>query len=337
MSHQHTERFVQKMTERLGASESMAFSGRTEGLTALFEAFQLGARDCVYLSALAPSWVVKGVMACGAVPMMCDVTPDSLTMDHRALEAAVKQTIASEQLYPRAVIADNFCGMPFALKPVKSVCDRMGLVFIENCGTWFGGTSDGVPCGSVGDYSLILLGSSSVFGTGGSGALVASFGESPLRDGIVFCDGDEYQSIDEVYGESLLTAFDGMERVLESSRAAAGKIDDVLSDSDFWIQRGGNSRQKSSFGALAVIAQSEEHGARAVDFLRQAGFAAYVNPLHVHRRACFDKGCRGFKNIENAAALAPRAFGLNLFGAYHAGVLDRLITCVGAMAKEVRE
>lgn len=337
MSSRMIEQLIQKMTERLGASEAMAFSGRVESLTALFEAFQLGPRDCVYLSALAPSSVVKAVMACGAVPMLCDVTPDSLTIDHRALEAAVKQTIAAEQLYPRAVIADNFCGMPFALKPVKSVCDRMGLVFIEDCGECFGGTSDGLPCGSVGDYSLISLGRSSAFGTGGSGALVISFGESPLRDGIAFCDGDAYQSIDEIYGEALLTAFDGLDRVLERSRAAAKHIDDVLSDSDFWIQRGSNNRQKSSFGALAIIAQSEEHGARAVAFLQNAGLAAYVRPLHVHRRACFDKGCRGFKTIENAAALAPRAFRVDIFGALHAGELDGLMAAVDKMAKEIHE
>lgn len=337
MESYHTEAFIKKMTERLGAAECMTFSGRTESLTALFEAFQLGARDCVYVSALAPCRVIKAIIACGAVPMLCDVSPDSLTIDHRALEAAVRQTIAGEQLYPRAVIADNFCGMPFALKPVKSVCDRMGLVFIEDCGECFGGTSDGIPCGSAGDYSLVSLGKSSVFGTGGSGAMVFSFGESPLCDGIVFCDGDEYQPIDDIYGEKLNQAFDRIDDVLTESRAAALTIDDALSDSDFWIQRGGNSRQKSAFGKLAIIAQSDEHCARAVDFLTGAGLAPYVKPLHVHRRACFDKGCRGFKTIENAAALAPRAFCVDIFGALHAGALDRLTAGIVGMAKEIRE
>lgn len=336
MGNQHTEAFVEKITQRLGAEECMAFSGRTESITALFEAFQLGAGDCVYISALAPSRIIKAVISCGAVPMLCDVTPDSLTIDHRALETAVRQTVESEQLYPRAVIAENFCGMPFALKPVKSVCDRMGLVFIEDCGEYFGGMSDGIPCGSVADYSLISLGSSSVFGTGGSGTLVVSLGESPLRDGIVFCDNDEYQSIDDIYGERLLRAFDNIDSVLEKSRSAAKMMNDALSASDFWTQRGGN-KQKSSFGALAMIAQSEEHCARAIEFLNDAGYGRYVKPLHVHRRACFDKACRGFKNIENAAALAPRAFRVDIFAALHAGGLDGLIAGIESMAKEIRE
>ncbi len=336
MSNQNTEAFVGKITQRLAAEECMAFSGRTESIMALFEAFQLGAGDCVYISALAPSRLIKAVISCGAVPMLCDVTPDSLTIDCRSLETAVKQTMESERLYPRAVIAENFCGMPFALNPVKSVCDRMGLVFIEDCGEYFGGTSDGVPCGSVADYSLISLGSSSLFGTGGSGAVVVSLGESPLRDTIVFCDDDEYQSIDDIYGESLLRAFDNIDNVLEKSRSAARLMNDALSDSDFWTQRGGN-KQKSSFGALAVIAQSEEHCARAVEFVGNAGFDRYVRRLHVHRRSCFDKACRGFKNIENAAALAPRAFRVDIFGALHAGRLDELIAAIDGMAKEIRE
>lgn len=337
MGGQSVRLFSEKIKQKLGAAECMAFSGNVESVEALFEAFQLGQKDCVYVSALTPCRILKAIISRGAVPMLCDVTPDSLTMDHRALDAAVRQTVESEQLYPRAVIADHFCGMPFALKPVKAVCDRMGLILIENCGEDFGGMSDGVLCGSAGDYALISLGGSSVFGTGGNGALVVSMGDSPLTDGIRFCDGETYQTVDPIYGEKLLSAYDRMDDTLLQSRAAAKAIDDALADSDFWIQRGGNSRQKSSFGALAMIAQSDGHCERAVAFLKGEKLGDFVRPLHVHRRACFDKGCRGFKNIENAGALAPRAFRVDIFGALHTGRMDELLRGIEKMGKEIRE
>lgn len=337
MGNQNIDIFIQKIGERLGAAECMGFSGRTESIEALFEAFGLGMMDCVYVSALAPSWIIKAVISCGAVPMLCDVTPDSLTIDYRSLEAAVKHTMDSKQLYPRALIIDNFCGMPFALKPVKSVCDRMGLIFIENCGCYFGGVSDGIPCGSVGDYSLISLGDSSVFGTGGSGSLVVSLGGSPLSEGMTFCDGAEYQPIDGIYGENLLTGFYQMDDLLEKSRAAAKQINDIISDSDFWIQRRGNSRQIGSFGATAIIAQSEDHCSRAIEFLNNEGLEGYIKPLHVHKRTCFGKACRGFDNIENAALIAPRAFIIDIFAALHSGNIDRVMQSIENMAKKIYE
>lgn len=330
-------RFVEEVKARLGAVECMTFSGRTESLDALFEAFELGARDCVYVSALTPGYIVKAILARGATPMFCDVTPDSLTIDHRALDAAVRQTMAAEQLYPRAVIADHFCGMPFSVKPVKAVCDRMGLVFIENCGASFGGRADGARCGSAGDYALFSLGSSSLLGTGGSGALVTAYGDSPLEQGISFCDGDAYQGIDPLYGESLLNALERTEEVLSQSRAAADAINDALSGSDFWTQRPANSRQKSSCGALAVVGQSEEHCLRAVEFMGHDGLAPFVSQLHVHRRACFEKGCRGFRDVENAMAIAPRAFRVDLFGALHAGRLEALVDRAARMGREIHE
>lgn len=337
MGAQTVDAFVNKMKEKLGAEECVSFSSVGESVDALFEAFQLGPRDCVYVSALAPCRTIRAILARGAVPMLCDVTPDSLTIDHRALEAAVRHTLESENLYPRAVIADHFCGMPFAVKPLKAVCDRVGLVFIENCGEWFGGTSDGVLCGTSGDYALFSVGGSSVFGTGGSGALAVSFGDSPLAEGLICCDGEEIGGIDPIYGDALLVALDRTDDVLAQSRAAAAAIDNALAGSDFWLQRAVNSRQKSSFGGLAVIAQSEEHAGRAIAFLREAGLGAYVSALHVHRRACFPKHCKGFQVIENASALAPRAFRLDIFGALHAGVKNALLQGVGQMANDIRE
>ncbi|MBQ5544194.1 MAG: DegT/DnrJ/EryC1/StrS aminotransferase family protein [Clostridia bacterium] len=337
MSKQNIAAFCRKLGDRLGAAECMAFSGVTESVDALFEAFQLGAMDGVFVSALAPCRLIKSIMTHGAAPILCDVSPDSLTMDPRALDAAVRQLVAAGQLYPRAVIVDHFCGMPAVMHSIKSICDRMGLILIENCDKDFGGSFDASLCGTLGDYALLSLGQSSVFGTGGNGALVCSMGDSPLTEGISFCDGDGYQSVDPFYGEALLAAWDKQDSILAQSRSHADSLSKVLADSDFWVQRGSNQRQKSSFGSLTVIAQSEEHRDRAYAFLEKEGMGDFVRPLHVHSRSCFEKGCRGLKEIENAAALAPRSIRLDLFGAIHANAMLRLLAAVDAMGKQITE
>lgn len=315
--------FCYRMKELLGATECRSFSGRLEAVVALIDALQLGPRDCIYLSALAPSEVVKAILACGAIPVFCDVTPDSLTLDYRSLEASVRHTIASEQLYPRAAIVENFGGMPFAAKAIKGVCDRMGLILIEDCGECFGGVSDSVLCGAVGDYSLISLGRSSVFGAGGSGCLVSSLHGNTFVRSLESCDGCGYQTADDIYADALAAAFDHREAVLTACREMAQNMERALVGSDFWMQHG-SGRQQGSYGRVTLIAQDMQQCGAAVAALEAAGFGRYVRGLHAHRKSCFEYHCRGFKNTENASALTPRALCLDLFGAYHAGDAERL-------------
>lgn len=333
MSDKNVELFCGKIKSMLNASECMPFSGRYESIAALFDAIELGEKDCVYLSPFASCEVVKAVLAYNVVPVFCDVAPDSLTLDSRAFEAMVRRTVNSGELYARVVIAENFCGMPFSAKAIKDVCNRFGIILVEDCGECFGGTSDGSLCGSVGDYSIISLGRSSVFGTGGSGSLLIAMGDNALCDKLENPEcGSGYQSVDDIYGESLLESAESIPSVIGKSRAMAAEIDKILTDSDWWLQRGGG-RQKSSYGKIAVITQDEASRCSALSAFKAEGFAKYVKPVHAHHRACFDRGCRGFKDIVNAAAIAPRAFSVDLFEAIHNSDTERLIEQFNVIVK----
>lgn len=326
--------FCEDVRKRLGASECRSFSGKVEGITALFEAIQLGNKDCVYLSALAPGYFVRAILACGAVPVFCDITADGFVIDHKSLAEAVRQTVNEDRLYPRAVIAEHFGGMPFSVKAVKDVCDRMGLFLIEDCGCGFGCRWDGQECGSFGDYSLISLGTSSVFGSGGSGCLVAANGANELASLIEVCDGSGWDTADGIYGKSLAGFSQTMPRTLADAESALAEITGIMKESDFWLRRAGG-RQKSSCSATIVIAQSEAHCDAAVASFDAAGLSDLVRKLHVHRRACFEHGCRGFKSLENASALAPRAFSVDIFGALHSGRIPDLMKQLRFVAEKI--
>lgn len=315
--------FCEEIRKRLDASECRSFSGKVESITALFEAIQLGAKDCVYLSALAPGYIVRAVIACGAIPVFCDVTADGFVMDHKSLAEAVRQTVSEDKLYPRAVIAEHFCGLPFPIRAIRDVCDRMGLFLIEDCGFGFGCSWDGMECGRFGDYALISLGVFSVFGSGGSGCLVAANGANEFGRLIGVCDGSGWDTADEIYGQELLDSLQKIPRVLSEAESAVVDITDTVKKSDFWMSRGGG-RQKSSCSAAVLIAQSEACRDAAVAAMESGGMPEYVRKLHIHRRACFEHGCRGFKTLENASALAPRAFAVDIFRALHTGKVDRL-------------
>ena len=330
------EMFCERIKDKLGASECVSFSGKVEAVTALFEAIELGDRDCVFLSALAPSYIVRAILVCGAIPVFCDVTADSFVIDHKSLSEAVRSIVNVEKLYPRAVIAEHLCGLPFSVRAVRDVCDRMGLILVEDCGSGFGGTWDSELCGGFGDYSLISLGGSTVFRTGGNGCLVTANGANELGALIGSCDGFGWDSADDIYAEGLLASVDEMPARLAANEAALAEITSVMKESDFWLRRGGG-RQKSSCTGTIVIAQSEAHCDAAVGSFEKKGLSDFVRKLHVHRRACFDHGCRGFKMLENASALAPRAFAVDIAGAVSAGKFDLLKAQMKYIADNIHE
>ena len=321
------ELFCEEMRKRLGASECRSFSGRVEAVIALFDAIQLGAKDCVYLSALTPGYIVRAIIACGAIPVFCDVTPDGFVLDHRVLTEAVRQTVNEDKLYPRAVIADHFQGFPCSMGAVKGLCDRMGLLLIENCGNGFGCLWDHKECGCFGDYSLISLGKSSVFGTGGSGCLAVANGQSALGSLIGNCDGSGWDSADGIYSEELLKSLEEIPQRLARAQAAIDEIRDTLNESDFWLQSGGG-KQKSSCAGTVVVAQSEALCDAAMTRFANAGLLEYVSRIHVHHRTCFDHGCRGFKTLENASVLGPRSLAVDIFGSISGGRIDGVKRCM---------
>ena len=100
--------FCEEIRKRLDAAECRSFSGKVEGVTALFDAIQLNTKDCVYVSALTPGYIVRAIITCGAIPVFCDISADGFVMDHKSLAEAVRQSVNDDKLYPRAVIAEHF-------------------------------------------------------------------------------------------------------------------------------------------------------------------------------------------------------------------------------------
>lgn len=329
------ELFCEEIRKRLGSSECRSFSCKVEGITALFDAIELSTKDCVYVSALTPGYIVRAIIACGAVPVFCDISADGFVIDHKSLVEAVRQTVNEDKLYPRAVIAEHFCGLPFSVRAVKEICDRMGLFLIEDCGSGFGCRWDGEECGGFGDYSLISLGTSSVFGTGGSGCLVTANGANEFGTLIGVCDGSGWDTADGIYGKSLEASLQKMPGTLAAAESALAEITGIMKDSDFWLRRGGG-RQKSSCSGTVVIAQSEAQCDAALASFEAAGLPELAKKLHVHRRACFEHNCRGFKMLENASALAPRAFAVDIFGALHTDRIPALMKQLRHVAGKIR-
>ncbi|WP_433544704.1 dTDP-4-amino-4,6-dideoxygalactose transaminase [Streptomyces sp. CA-294286] len=79
----------------------------------------------------------------GAVPVFVDCHPDTLTMDERALEAAITERT-------RAVVAVHYAGVACEMDEILRIADAHGIPVIEDNAHGLGASYRGSPLGSFG-------------------------------------------------------------------------------------------------------------------------------------------------------------------------------------------
>lgn len=109
-------------------------------------AFKIGAGDEVLVPAYICSVAIGPVLAAGVKVVLYDVRRDA-TVDLRALEAAVSNRT-------RAVVLVHYFGFPNDAASARALCDRRGLLLIEDCAHVQSGSIAGRSLGTWGDASV---------------------------------------------------------------------------------------------------------------------------------------------------------------------------------------
>lgn len=82
----------------------------------------------------------------GSTPVFVDVKKDTYNISPTALENAIKKVLNDGSFEPKAVIAVDLFGQPFEYDEVNSICQKYGLLLLEDAAQGFGGeyvASDG--------------------------------------------------------------------------------------------------------------------------------------------------------------------------------------------------
>lgn len=118
----------------------------------------------------------------GATPIFVDVRKDTYNIDASSLEKAVKKALEEGEFVPKAVVAVDLFGQPFDLDAVRDICDRYGMILLEDAAQGFGGTYSGRKACSLGDISTTSFFPAKPLGCYGDG-------------GAVFTDDDRIASL----------------------------------------------------------------------------------------------------------------------------------------------
>ena len=172
--------------------ELAAFAGRkhcitcgngTDALQLAFMALGIGAGDAVFCPDITFIASVEPACMLGAVPVFCDIVPDTYNLCPESLERQIQAVLAEGRLTPKAVVAVDILGNPCDYDAVVPVCEAYGLTLIEDAAQSFGASYKGRRTGSFGRVATTSLCPVKPLGCYGDGGAV--FTDDPELDRLI--------------------------------------------------------------------------------------------------------------------------------------------------------
>ena len=108
-----------------------------------------------------------GILQAGCTPVFADVLADSYCIDPDQVEAAITPRT-------QAVVAVHLACSMADLDRLRTICDRRGLLLIEDCAHAHGARWRDRPAGSIGDLGTFSMQSSKLLTAGEGGAITTN-------------------------------------------------------------------------------------------------------------------------------------------------------------------
>ncbi len=232
------DRFEERFAEAVGAPYAAALSSGTAGLHLLCVAAGIEPGHEVITSPY--SFVASANCAIyeGATPVFADIDPRTLNMDPAAVEAAVTGRTT-------AVVAVDIFGYPSELEELQAICDRRGLVLVDDACEALGAVYKGRRIGAQGQDAVFAFYPNKQITTG-EGGMVTTWSEETWRllkslrnqgraDGGGWLDharlGFNYR-IDDIRAAIGIGQLDKLDAILEARAAVAVRYGDLLAGID---------------------------------------------------------------------------------------------------------
>jgi len=169
----------QKLAEYVGVKHCVACANGTDAITLALMAWGIGEGDAVFVSDFTFFSSGESPALEGAMPVYVDVNRDSFNMNAEKLEKAIEKVIQEGKYTPRAVVAVDLFGRPADYTRIRPVCEKYGLLLLEDGAQGFGGAIGDRRVCSFGDISITSFFPAKPLGCYGDG-------------GAVFTDNDEW-------------------------------------------------------------------------------------------------------------------------------------------------
>ena len=171
-----------KLAEYAGVKHCISCANGTDAISIALRAWGIGKGDAVFV----PDFTFFSSGECpadeGATPVFVDVDEHTYNLDPARLEEAVRKVTKEGKYKARAVVAVDLFGLPADYPAIRAVCEKYGLLLLEDGVQGFGGSIDGKKACSFGDISTTSFFPAKPLGCYGDG-------------GAIFTDNDEWADL----------------------------------------------------------------------------------------------------------------------------------------------
>ena len=284
------DRFEELMAERVGAPYVAAVSSGTAGLHLLARSAGLGPEDEAITSPLSFAASANCFIFEGATPVFADVDSRTWNLDPAAVEAAITERT-------KAVVTVDMFGYPCELDEIRAICDRHGLVLIEDAAEALGAEYKGRPIGSQGPSGVFGFYPNKQLATGEGGVVFThsevewQFVRSTRNQGRAYEGGAWFNHVrlgwnyrwTDVQAAIGIGQLEKLDRLLELRAAAAGRYGELLAGLGVEPLCADDDEHKRSWFVYVIALPASVDRARVMAELRAQGIgtAEYVPCVHL--------------------------------------------------------
>ncbi len=161
---EEAERLLEKYT---GAKHAVVCSNGTAALHCACIAAGVGPGDEVITTPITFAASANCALYCGARPVFADINPETYNIDPASIEAHITDKT-------KAVVAVDFTGQAVELNKIKEICEKHGLILIEDAAHSIGTAYNGKMVGSIADMTTFSFHPVKTVTAGEGGAILTN-------------------------------------------------------------------------------------------------------------------------------------------------------------------
>lgn len=168
----NVDAFEQEFLDYVGSKHALALGSGTFAIHLALATAGVTEGDEVLVSTLTFCASVNPIIYQGAKPIFIDSDRKSWNLDPHLLEDVLRERDAAGKL-PKALVLVHLYGQCADLDPIKELCDRYGVILIEDAAESLGSTYKGKHSGTFGHTGIFSFNGNKIITTTGGGMLVS--------------------------------------------------------------------------------------------------------------------------------------------------------------------
>lgn len=161
----YTMRVYEQLKERFGLENVLLTTSGTTALEMAAILIDLVPGDEVIVPSFTFSSTVNAFLLRGAVPIFCDIRPDTFNMDETLIEGLITEKT-------KAIYCVDYAGIPCEMDIINDIANRHGIFVIEDAAQSIGSTYKGRAAGTLAEFGCYSFHETKNYIMGEGGAIV---------------------------------------------------------------------------------------------------------------------------------------------------------------------